>query len=202
MTLLSFSDSFLSAIKQTSFSEWLVFITALAYVFFAIIENVWCWLFGIISCALSVYLCYTGKLFLESGLQVFYVIISFYGWYQWLHGSIEKKELRIVSYSFRKNLVIILTGIAIWIPLGIIFSNYSTQVLPFLDAFVTAFSLLATWMTTKKIIENWLYWILIDLFAISLYFNRGFYLIALIYFIYTFLAIAGYFKWKKNCNAY
>ena len=190
--------SLLSAFYQTSFTEWLIFITALLYVIFAAVENAWCWLFGILSSALSIYFCYSGKLFLESGLSAFYVAIGIYGWYEWLHGSKEKTELKIISFSFRQNFYLIFISCFIWIPFGYAAHRYSTQVMPYLDAFITAFSLVATWMTAKKIIENWLFWIVIDGLAILLYSCRGFYLIALLYFIYTLLALVGYLQWRKK----
>ncbi|MGB3946712.1 MAG: nicotinamide riboside transporter PnuC [Bacteroidia bacterium] len=195
------SASITSAFYQTSGTEWLIFITALVYVILAAIENVWCWLFGILSSILSVYLCYTGNLFLESGLQVFYVIMGIYGWYEWLKGSEQNRELKIVSFSLLKNIPLFSIGCIIWIILGLLSSNYSTQAMPFLDGFITAFSVVATWMTAKKIIENWLYWIIIDALAIVLYASRDFYLIALLYIIYTLIALAGYFKWKNKLNA-
>lgn len=195
------SASITSAFYQTSGTEWLIFITALVYVILAAIENVWCWLFGILSSVLSVYLCYTGNLFLESGLQVFYVIMGIYGWYEWLKGSEQNRELKIVSFSLLKNIPIFSIGCIIWIILGLLSSNYSTQAMPFLDGFITAFSVVATWMTAKKIIENWLYWIIIDALAIVLYASRDFYLIALLYIIYTLIALAGYLKWKNKLNA-
>ncbi|MDQ3047466.1 MAG: nicotinamide riboside transporter PnuC [Bacteroidota bacterium] len=194
----SFADLLLTAIKSTSITEWIIFIFALAYVILAAFEKAWCWIFGILSSALSVYLCFKGKLFLESGLSVFYVLIGFYGWYQWLYGSVKHTENQIISWPIKKTLVILLIGILLWIPTGLIASKYSTQALPYLDAFITVFSLLATWMTTKKILENWLFWIVIDALSISLYASRGFYLIALLYIIYTLVAAAGYFKWRKN----
>lgn len=196
--------SVISAIEQTSITEWLIFIFALVYVVLAAIENVWCWLFGILASALSVYLCYAGNLFLESGLQVFYVFIGIYGWYEWLYGNKKKEqapvktELPIVSWGLQKNAYLLLIGCILWIPFGYIAHQYSTQVLPYLDAFITAFSLVATWMTAKKILENWIYWIIIDASAIVLYANRHFYLIALLYIIYTIIAIIGYFQWRKR----
>ncbi|MES2590306.1 MAG: nicotinamide riboside transporter PnuC [Bacteroidota bacterium] len=201
MDITTISDSVISAFHQTSGIEWLIFITALLYVILAGIENSWCWLFGIVASILSVYLCYEGKLFLESGLQLFYIIIGIYGWYQWLHGSKEKTELPIVSFSFIKNMLLLSIGCILWIPFGYIANRYSTQVMPYLDGFITAFSLVATWMTTKKIIENWLYWIVIDALAIVLYASRGFYLLALLYIIYTLLAANGYFQWRKKLTS-
>ena len=200
MYLTDILSSLSDALKQSSNTEWIIFATALIYVVLAAIENIWCWLFGILSSALSIYLCFSGKLFLESGLQVFYVTIGIYGWYQWLYGSKEKTELQIISYSFTKMIYLILIGGIIWIPFGFVAHHYSTQVMPYLDAFITAFSIMATWMTAKKIIENWVYWIVIDSLAIFLYSYRGFYLIALLYFIYTLLSFAGYFQWRKKLS--
>jgi nicotinamide mononucleotide transporter len=194
--------SILSAMQHTSAIEWLIFILALAYVIFAAVENIWCWVFGILSSAFSVYLCYSGHLFLESGLQVFYVFIGIYGWYEWLYGAknqlAQKTELHIVSSSFLKTGYLILIGCIIWIPFGYIAHRYSTQVYPYLDAFITAFSVVATWMTAKKILQNWIFWIIIDALAIILYGSRGYYLIALLYGIYTLLSIIGYLQWKKR----
>ncbi|MCW3085064.1 MAG: nicotinamide mononucleotide transporter PnuC [Bacteroidetes bacterium] len=193
-----FFDTVVGAAKETSITEWLIFVTALLYVLLAAIENVWCWLFGILSSLFSIYLCYSGRLFLESGLNVFYVVIGIYGWYQWLYGSDKKTELPLISYSFKKNLLLVLIGAIIWIPFGFAAHKFSTQAMPYLDAFITAFSIVATWMTAKKIIENWLYWIVIDALAILLYTYRGFYLIGLLYIIYTLLAVAGYISWRKK----
>jgi len=197
MYAFDFFTSLTSVIKHTSIIEWLIFITAMAYVILAIFENVWCWLFGIISSALTIALCVQGKLFLESGLQIFYVILGGYGWYQWLFGSEGKKELIIMQTSAIKIIYLIITGLIIWLPFGYFAHRYSTQVMPYLDAFITAFSLVATWMTAKKIIQNWLFWIVIDALAVLLYSYRDYYLIGLLYIIYTVLALAGYIKWRN-----
>jgi nicotinamide mononucleotide transporter len=193
----SIYSSIVSAIVQTTFMEWLIFILALVYVVLAAIENVWCWLFGILSSLCSVYLCFSGQLFLESALQIFYVIIGIYGWYEWLHGA-KGNERTIISYSILKIATLIFIGIIIWFPLGYTAKNYSTQAMPYLDACITAFSIVATWMTAKKIIQNWIFWIIIDGLAVALYASRSFYLIALLYGIYTILSIIGYFQWKKR----
>jgi nicotinamide mononucleotide transporter len=198
MNFAGIYEAVISALTSTTLTEWLIFTTAIIYVVLAAFENVWCWLFGIISSASSVYLCYTGHLFLESGLSVFYVIIGIYGWYQWLHGSKENSEITIVHSNFKQNIFLLLIGVIIWIPFGYAAHNFSTQAMPYLDAFITSFSIVATWMTAKKIIENWWYWIVVDALAVVLYTYRGFYLIGLLYIIYTILAAAGYFSWLKK----
>ncbi|MBL0330486.1 MAG: nicotinamide mononucleotide transporter [Bacteroidetes bacterium] len=198
MNISEIFSSIRETLFQTSILEWAIFVAALGYVILATFENKWCWVFGIASSAMLVYLCFTGHLFLESGLNVFYVLIGFYGWYQWLYGSREKSELTITSFSLKKNIVLILIGLIFWFPLGFISHRYSTQALPYLDAFITAFSIIATWMQAKKIIENWLFWILLNGLGILLYSYRGFYLIALLSIIYTLLSVSGYFSWRKR----
>ncbi len=201
MNLSVLMNSLVEAFANTTFLEWLIFGTAMIYVALAAIENVWCWLFGIVSSILSIYLCYSGQLFLESGLQVFYVAVGFYGWYEWLYGSPEKRNLTIQTSSLKQITIYIFISCILWIPFGLIANNYSTQALPYLDAFITAFSIVATWMVAKKKIENWLFWIVIDAAAIILYAKRDFYLIAFLYLTYTILAGLGYISWKKKLNA-
>ena len=198
MIFLKITNTLYSAFYQISNVEGLIFICALLYIVLVALENSWGWLFGILASILSVYLCYKAHLFLESGLNMFYVAIGFYGWYQWLYGSEEKNEIHITKLSFVKNAVLFTLGIIVWIPFGFFANKFSTQVLPYLDGFITAFSLIATWMTAKKIIENWLYWILIDTLAIILFAYRGFYLLALLNIIYSLIAIVGYLKWRKK----
>ncbi len=185
---------------QTSLIEWIIFFTALIYILLAVYEHSLCWPFGILSCLLSIYLCFSGQLFLESFLQVFYVVIGLYGWYQWHKKSnINSAEESIINSISVKNIIIILIiGIALFLPIGKIASHYSTQQMPYLDAFITSFSIIATWMTAKKIIQNWIFWIVIDTLATILYAYRHFYLIAVIYIIYTFVALVGYWKWKQK----
>ena len=201
MTAPEITNSIQTAFIHTSFAEWIIFISALIYILLIAVENKWGWIFGIIASLVSVYLCFTGNLFLESGLNIFYVIIGFYGWYQWQYGSKEKKEIQISRNSKLKNTCLIQLGCLIWIPFALIANKYSTQAMPYLDAFITAFSLIATWMTTKKMIENWLYWIIVDALGIVLFANRGFYLLALLNIIYTSMALAGYFSWRKKMTS-
>lgn len=201
MFIQSVSDALYEAIKNTTIAEWLIALTALLYVVFAAYNNIWCWLFGILSSGLSIYLCFNGHLYLESALQLFYVLIGIYGWYEWKFGSESNDELEITRINLRVFVYLMVIGVACWIPLGLFSAHFSTQVLPYLDAFITSFSIVATWMTAKKQLENWLFWIVIDGLAIYLYASRGFYLIALIYFLYTILAYVGYRSWKKEINS-
>jgi nicotinamide mononucleotide transporter len=83
---------------------------------------------------------------------------------------------------------------------GYIFDQYSNQANPYLDAFTTIFSLMATFMVAKKVLENWIYWIIIDAFSVYLFASRGLYMTSVLFILYTLIAIFGYFSWKKQFN--
>ncbi|MBA3971228.1 MAG: nicotinamide mononucleotide transporter [Bacteroidetes bacterium] len=194
-------NSLNDALQQTSLIEWYIFVSAVIYIILIALEKSAGWIFGIIASALSIYLCFKANLYFESFLNLFYVVIGGYGWHQWMFGSKTKSHLPITELTLAKNLLLIAAGIIIFTPLGFVAHNYSTQALPYLDAFITAFSIIATWMTAKKMIENWLYWIVIDMAGIFLFSSRGFYLLALLNIIYTLMATAGYFSWRKKIAA-
>lgn len=187
----------LTGLGATNFMEYAAVICALMYIVLISLKNQWGWLFATISSAIYIFICYYGKLYLETGLQVFYVAMAIYGWYEWSDADDEPNE-GIIQWSKKTHVYIISTGLILTILTGIFFNIYTDQAQPFLDAFTTIFSLIATYMVTKKVLENWFYWIVIDLVAIFLYVNRGLELSGLLYILYTIIAFYGYFNWKKT----
>ncbi len=187
----------LTGLGATNLMEYVAVICALIYVALISLKNQWGWLFATISSAIYIFICYYGKLYLETGLQVFYVAMAIYGWYEWSDADDEPKE-GIIQWSNKTHVFIISAGLIVTILTGIFFNIYTDQAQPFLDAFTTIFSLIATYMITKKVLENWFYWIVIDLVATFLYVNRGLELSGLLYLLYTIIAFYGYFNWKKT----
>lgn len=187
-----------NTLLQTTWIEILAVICSIAYVILAAYENNWCWPAAIISVSLYIYICFSAKLYSETGLQVFYLLMGFYGWWQWSKKTAENKPIAISILDFKKNTLIILLGIGMTLPFYFITKNYTDAALPFSDALVTAFSLIATFMVTKKILENWIYWIVIDSLAIYIYLNRGLQLTAILYFIYVIIAVVGFMNWRKE----
>jgi nicotinamide mononucleotide transporter len=82
--------------------------------------------------------------------------------------------------------------------MGFYFSTYTSAKMPIVDSFTTIFSIIATYLVTKKVLENWLYWIVIDVVSIYLYFGRDLHLTSLLFIVYTVIAIFGYFSWIKK----
>jgi nicotinamide mononucleotide transporter len=187
-------QSIIEAIKATSFLEWTGVLLGVGYVIAITYKKMIAWFFALISSVIYVYLCYSTQLYLESFLQVFYVITAIYGWFKW------KKDInnhQIITWGTKLNLLNIFLSFVLTLTVGFIFSNYTNQANPYTDAFTTIFSLVATFMVAKKVIENWIYWIAIDAVSIYLYSSRGFYLTGILFAIYTFLAIFGFIKWLK-----
>lgn len=200
-------QSFLQAAENEGFFYWselLAVLTGVVYVVLASRNNPWCWPWGIVSSALWAYAAYLlFDLYVDALLQVFYVIMGIYGWYQWTRGQ-QGQMLPITRLSSSQHLVIIPVGLGMSFIIGYLFAAYTPAAATYLDAFTTVFSIAATFMVVHRKLDNWLYWIVVDSVYCYLYFSRGGYLFALLFVVYTVIAISGYLKWRKeliNLNA-
>jgi nicotinamide mononucleotide transporter len=180
-----------------SLLETVAVILSIAYTILAIKENVWCWLMALISVSIYFYILIDIKLYAESGLQVFYFLMALYGIYQWKFGD-HHRALPLSKYSYKTHLLIILGGAVGVFLLSSGLIKYTNAALPVVDSFTTVFSIIATYMVTKKIVSNWLYWIIIDTVSIFMYYSRGFSLTAGLFVAYTLLAVWGYIHWKRE----
>ncbi len=191
----------LQIISQLNFNWSIIESTAVffsvLYVILAIKENVWCWGAAAISVILYIYICYSAQLYPETGLQFFYLLMAFYGYYQW---NKNDNSLKIQQWTITKHLFILLLGALLTFLMGFYFSIYTNAAMPLVDSFTTVFSVFATYMVTKKVLGNWLYWIVIDAVSVYLYFSRDLHLTSLLFIVYTLIAIFGYFSWLKRNN--
>lgn len=190
-------QDFLSCLQSSSLPEVVAVVFAILYVVLASYEKAWCWPAAAVSTGIYIFICYEANLLLETVLQVFYLIMAFYGWYEWIYGKRDKQELHIFSMQVKQILILVAAAIPFVLISGFVFGQYFHASFPFLDATVTIYSFIATWMVARKIIENWLFWVVIDLLAIYLYASRGLCLSGLLYFLYTIIAVFGYFQWRK-----
>lgn len=184
------------AIVNTPLLEWIAVLTGLLYVILAAKKSIWCWLFALISSGIFVYLCFDAKLYVETVLQLFYVVMAVVGYIFWKANENESKF--IVTWPISFHAVNILASLLFSIGLGYLLDTYTDQASPYIDSFTTVFSLAATFMVTKRVLNNWLYWIVIDLVSINLYFSRGLQLSSVLYLIFTVLAIFGWMEWRKQ----
>ena len=186
-----------SGFLATSLLEWYGVLSGVLYVIFISYKKMIAWFFALISSCIYVYLCFKSQLFIETGLQFFYVIMAIYGWVKWNTDKSENDE-KIIQWETKFHLYnCLISGVLVFV-LGYVFDHYTEQANPYTDAFSTVFSLLATFMVTKKVLENWIYWIVIDAVCIYLFSSRGLYLTSLLFFIYTIIAVFGFIQWKKQ----
>ena len=192
---MSFFSLLWEGIKATSIVEWLAVVSSIVYVILAAKRIIWCWLFAFIGSLLFVYLCYVGQLYIEASLQLFYVAMAVVGWLSWNHSD---QQVAIDKWSSKYHVLNVLICATIAMLIGFLFDQYTQQAYPYVDAFTSVFSLSATYMVTRKILGNWVYWIFIDIFLIYLYAQRDYHLTAVQYGIFTVLAVYGYLAWKKE----
>ena len=193
---MEFLKTLWEGIYNTSLLEWIAFATGLLYVILAAKRLIICWLFAFVSSVIFVYLCFIGALYLESILQLFYVAMAIVGWISWRQGQDEVKEIK--QWTISQHVTNIAISGFVAAVAGLMFDLYTNQASPYIDAFTTVFSLAATFMVTRKVMENWLYWIVIDLFSVYLYASRGYYALALQMAIFTVLALVAYMAWRKQ----
>lgn len=184
---------------MTSWEMVAVFLSV-TYLILAIKQNLWCWVAAFISTLIYSILFFDASLLMDSALNIFYLIMAIYGWYSWKYGNgINKdEELEISTYGLTKNIKIILGLIVLSLILGYIMANYTSADFAYLDTFTTVFAVFTTYTLTKKVLENWLYWIVIDAVSIYIYVNKEFYLTAVLFALYTILAFVAYNNWKKE----
>lgn len=191
----SYWEQVLLGLKETSLAEWAAVVTGILYVLLAAKKMKLCWFFALISTGIFIFLCFQQKLFIESGLQVFYFAMAIYGWLTWTKA--ESKNLPIKSWPIKYHLINVLLSSLVAFLLGFIMEFYTDQESPYIDAFTTIFSLAATFMVAQRVLENWVYWIVIDIGLAYLYSSRGMELSGLQYLIFSIIAIFAWYSWFK-----
>lgn len=176
--------------------EWTAVFCNVLYVVLAWYQKKICWLFGGIGSLLSVYYFQHEdvRLYSESGLYLFYTVIAIYGWWKWS----RPEDSRINKISGWNHLLVVLSGTALAWGLSLFTSAYTDAARPLADSLSTVFGIIATFLTIRKVLSNWLYWIIIDLFSIWLYLTREAEIYALQMVLFTILAIYGHFQWRKE----
>lgn len=191
------TTSFILFGQETSALEITGFITGVLGVWLTIRRSILCFPIGIINVLIYAYLFQSEnvRLYADALLQIIYLILLVYGWMVWNRSKNEKEEIRTVSILLAKKLVII--GVLSTIALGVFLSLYTNASLPYLDAALTIISLIAQWMIAKKMIENWLLWIVVNTIYIPLYVYKGLAFTSILYLLFLILAINGWYNWRK-----
>ena len=175
-------------------------VSGLIYIIFSYRHSVWLWPIGIATSAAYIIVFYDTALYADMLLQVYYLFVSVYGWLHWVLGKQVTKathELKISRLKpYQWFVCIIVTGALtlLYLPFG----KYFNAAFPLIDGFITAGSIVATWMLTRKIVEQWIFWVILDATSVILMIAKDKYPTAILMSVYTILAAAGYFKWLKD----
>ncbi|UTA47139.1 nicotinamide riboside transporter PnuC [Simiduia sp. 21SJ11W-1] len=172
---------------------------AMAYIIFAIKESLWCWPAAFLSTAIYTWLFWEVSLLMESVLNVYYMAMAVYGYWHWRANKNAHQDTKpVVSWSLARHGWIIGISTLGSIILGYLMATYTQAHFPWLDAATTVFAVVTTWLVAQKVLENWLYWIVIDAASIYLYIQKDLMLTAALFLIYIVLAAIGYLRWQDT----
>ncbi|MCC5920960.1 MAG: nicotinamide riboside transporter PnuC [Cyclobacteriaceae bacterium] len=163
-------------------------------------ENIWSWPIGIVATGMAAYIFTNEKLYLDFGLHLLYIAIGFYGWYSWLARNEHTLPLIITQLNKVSVIKLIFLGVISSLGVGYIFDEYTNASLAYWDSFTTCFSIIAQILFARKIIDNWYFWIFINIASFTLYFYKGLYFLGVLYIIYLLLAFYGLKNWTKSQN--
>lgn len=180
-------------------SGWEVFaaLLGMAYVILAARESQWCWPMAFISTLIYTVLFWEGQLPMQALLNFYYMGMAIYGFILWRRHLQNNDELVIHNWSLNANLLFVLSGTIISFVLAYYLDKNEASQRPYLDAGITVFSVMNTWLMARKVLQNWFYWIIIDAASVVLYFQTGYYATVALFSIYTVLAMLGFANWIK-----
>ena len=188
-----------SQIAEQDALEWIGLITGIVYVVLASIQKPICWIFGIISSFCLAWKSFEDyKLMADGVLQVFYIVIGFYGLYTWLAGRIDHQPKPVITSSIKLHGIAIVICLLMSIPASWLLIHYASARYGYLDTALTLLSVFATFLLVRKDLHNWIYWIIIDIIYVLLYLKSDGILFAVLFLIYTLVAIWGYKQWKQE----
>lgn len=180
-----------------SLIEWIAALYGVISVYLSARENIWNWPTAIVNVGLYSFIFWRTGLYFDMGLQVVYLVLSIYGWYEWLYGGTNKSELTVT----RATPAVWLVAVAV-LAVFLVLAHFATRLpgvsLPYLDGSLTALSLVAQWMMTRKILENWILWILVDVAYVPMYVYKKLPVTAALYAVFLILAVLGLVHWSRS----
>jgi nicotinamide mononucleotide transporter len=205
--VLDFLNALFTALPATiSGMDWLEFIglvSGLLCVWLLIRESVWTFPIGLVYAFVSVAVFIDQRLYADVLLSGYYVLMNAYGWWYWLYGGSRTATDDLVpTYTSGSTIMRLLAGSLVGIAImGWLFDTRTDAELPYWDSATTVLSFAAMWMTTRKLVENWIVWLIVDVIATGIYATKGIELYALLYAIYLGMAVMGWRAWRHTMTA-
>lgn len=172
---------------------------AVAYVILALKHSIWCWPTALLSTLLFTHVMWDSALLSDALLHIYYAGMAVYGWWRWRQLQQQSGQAQpVYEWVWQRHLLLISLTAMAGLVLGYLMANYTHADFAYLDAQTTAFSLVATWLVAKKLLSNWLYWVVIDAVSIFVYAQKHLYFLTALFMLYTVIAVVGYFVWRSQ----
>lgn len=184
-------------LNAISWIEWLGTITGFACVYLAARQHIWNWPISMISVISYCVLFYEYQLYGDAALQLYFLFTAIYGWYYWTKRK-EEHQKPIVSLSGMEIGVIVISIGILSALLGLFLDHYTDTNVPYADGFCTAMSFAAQFLMTRKVLQNWILWIIVDICYVPLYLYKNLVLTAILYVLFLWIAVMGYLDWRKT----
>lgn len=178
--------------------EAIAVVVTLAAVYLTTRQVIWCWPLGMVSVTLYAVVFWQARLYADMGLQALYFGLAAYGWWSWRQGGEDRNELEVSLATNRQRLILLGLAAAGGAVLGQTLERFTDASLPFMDSLLTAFSIAAQWMQARKLLENWLVWLAVDVFYVGMFLYKGLYLTAGLYAVFLYLAWLGLVQWRRS----
>ncbi len=194
----TFRESISQFLFGTGLLEWLGVFTGILCVWLAAKNNIWNWPIAIVSVLIYIFIFFESKLYADMGLQVYFFAMNIYGWYYWSKQKENSSKERPITTIIKSEILLSLIGVVIFtLALGFLLYKNTDASFPFIDSFCTAVSLIAQIFLARRVIQNWLIWIFVDIIYVGVYFSKDLYATGLMYMLYVGIATMGYLDWRK-----
>ena len=178
--------------------EVLAVVMAIGYLLLAIRQNIWCWFCAAISTAIYIWLFFDAKLYMESGLNAFYFAMAVYGWYVWTSGRIDGHERPVIVWRWQVHATAIIVVLFASAVSGYLLDTRTDAAFPYIDSLTTWGAMWATFLVARKVLENWWYWLVIDIASVFIYWTRDLELTSLLFVLYVVMIPFGIVSWTKS----
>lgn len=201
---MHFLHSFLQWLHQQSWLELTGVVTGLLCVYLAAINNIWNWPFAIISTGIYIFIFADAALYADMLQNGYLLFINIYGWYYWSRQPANAPKVPVVRIHQKQIIGLLLIAALATPSLGYLLVtlsarlNYQPAAFPYLDSFCTVISLTAQVFMARKVLENWLIWIFVDIIYVGIYLTKGLQPTAFMFGIYAILALKGYIDWRRD----
>ena len=192
-------DALISLLPAMDWFEFTGLVTGLLCVWLLIRQNVWTWPIGIVYVCISLWVFLQARLYADLGLHVVFLALNCYGWWYWVRGgSASTDAVPVTTTEPRVLLVLVSLAMVAALVSGALFARFTDADLPYWDNTTTMLSLAAMWLSTRKKLENWVLWFVVDVLATGIYFHKGLYFYAVLYLVYIGMAVQGWRAWRAD----